>query len=79
MRVAISESSSCLAKSFTNGKSFNSKSFQAESGQGPETYFHMLLFETRRIIAESIMESRMASEQSLTAEFGLNSALPSWS
>lgn len=35
MRVAISGSSSCLAKSFTNGKSF--KSFQAECGQGPET------------------------------------------
>lgn len=33
----ISESPSCLAKSLTNGKSFNSTSFQAESGQGPET------------------------------------------
>lgn len=33
----ISESSSCLAKSFTNGKSFNSKSFQTESEQGPGT------------------------------------------
>lgn len=33
----VSESSSWLAKSFTNGNSFNSKSFQAESGQGPET------------------------------------------
>lgn len=33
----VGESSSCLAKTFTNGKSFNSKSFQAESGQGPET------------------------------------------